>query len=188
MGREKATVQKIVDVIQSGEFAGPIFTRQGLPGTFPFSHGRFDSPESADIIFPFRTLPGSNKYGAPGLIYGEGKRPGGGTHGTLGKSDVNNTLVAVGPDIRAGLRSELPSGNIDVVPTILHLLGLQPPTPTDGRVLREALAGEPWQPGAPVIQQLKAERKLGDKTWRQWIQTSTFAGSIYFDHGDAGAE
>jgi arylsulfatase A-like enzyme len=188
MGRSKPTVEKIVDVIQHGEFAGPIFTREGLPGTFPLSHGRFDSPDAADIVFSFRPLPGVNKYGAPGLIYGEGKRPGGGTHGTLGKSDVNNTLVAAGPDIRAGLRSDLPSGNIDVVPTMLHLLGLPPPAPLDGRILREALASEQRDPAAPAIQWLRAERKLGDKTWRQWIQTSSFAGSVYFDQGDAGAE
>jgi len=188
IGRGRATVQKIVDVIQNGDFAGPIFTREGLPGTFPMSAGHFDSPESADILVPFRALPGSNKYGVPGLIYGEAKRPGGGTHGTLGKADINNTLVAAGPDIRSGLRSELPSGNIDVVPTILHLLGIPPTAPLDGRVLREALQDDQTDPGPPAVQRLKAERKLGAKTWRQWIQTSTYAGSTYFDQGDAGAE
>jgi arylsulfatase A-like enzyme len=188
IGSSRATVQKVVDVIQNADFAGPIFTREGLPGTFPLSHGRFDTAAAPDIVFPFRAIPGLNKYGVSGLIYGEARRPGGGTHGTLGKADINNTLVAAGPDIRAGFRSELPSGNIDVAPTILHLLGLPPPTPLDGRVLHEALQGDQPVPQPAAIQWLKAERKLADKTWRQWIQTSTYAGAVYFDQGDAAAE
>ena len=130
-----------------------------------------------------------NPYDTPGLIYGEAKRPGGGTHGTLSKYCVHNTLVAAGPDIRAGFRNEMPTGNIDVVPTLLHLLGLQQPGGSDGRVLAEALAGSQAPVEKPVTQRREVTRTLsGGKTWKQYLQTTTYAGKTYFDEGNAAAE
>ena len=63
--------------------------------------------------------------------------PGGGTHGTFSHYDIHNTFVAGGPDIRTGYRDELPTGNIDVAPTILAILGLEQPGGCDDRVLYE---------------------------------------------------
>ena len=63
-----------------------------------------------------------------------------GTHGTLSRFDVRNIFVAAGPDFRGRMRSDLPSSNLDVAATIMHLLELKPPQPLDGRVLREAIA------------------------------------------------
>jgi arylsulfatase A-like enzyme len=64
-----------------------------------------------------------------------------GSHGSTSRFCIHNTLLAAGPDIRVGFRDELPSGNVDVAPTILHLLGVQPEKPFDGRILTEALLG-----------------------------------------------
>jgi hypothetical protein len=63
-----------------------------------------------------------------------------GMHGSFSPVDVHNLLVATGPDFRQGLHSELPSGNVDLAPTLASLLKLDLGK-TDGRVLREALAG-----------------------------------------------
>ena len=38
---------------------------------------------------------------------------------------MHNTLVAAGPDFRAGVRDPLPSANTDLAPTILWILGFQ---------------------------------------------------------------
>jgi len=54
--------------------------------------------------------------------------------------DLHNTLVAAGPDFRKGVVDPLPSGNTDIAPTVLWILGIQPAAPMDGRVLTEALA------------------------------------------------
>jgi arylsulfatase A-like enzyme len=48
-------------------------------------------------------------------------------------------LIASGPSFASGLHSELPSGNIDIAPTVLELLGIPLPEHFDGRVLHEAL-------------------------------------------------
>jgi arylsulfatase A-like enzyme len=55
---------------------------------------------------------------------------------------VHNTLIALGPDFRDGLRDELPTGNVDVAPTIASILGLRLPR-ADGRPLLEALRNGP---------------------------------------------
>ena len=62
-----------------------------------------------------------------------------GMHGSFSPIDVHNTLVAMGPDFKAGFTDTLPSGNVDVAPTVAALLGLSLPQ-ADGRPLLEALS------------------------------------------------
>ena len=184
-GHSPAVIQKCVDVLQTGDFAGPIFTAAGLPGTFTLESARLDSAHAPDITFSFRWNMNPSKNGTPGLIVGEGKKPGFGTHGTLGKADVHNTLVAAGPDIRVGFRDALPTGNIDVAPTLMHLLGITPPEKRDGRVLREALAAVDWDAPKPETKRIEAQRTIGTVTWKQYIQTTTLGDWTYFDEGNA---
>lgn len=68
-----------------------------------------------------------------------GGKVGVGSHGGSSPAELHNTLIVSGPSFAAGVRSELPSGNIDVAPTVLSLLGITPPSHIDGRVLEEAL-------------------------------------------------
>ncbi len=185
-GHSPAVLQKCVDLLQASEFAGPIFTAAGLPGTFTFQTARLDSDHSPDLTFSFRWIKGDNKHGTPGLIWGEAKRAGGGTHGTLGPTDVHNTLVAAGPDLRPGFRNTLPTGNIDVAPTLLHLLGINPPDQRDGRILTEAIVGLDAPLAKPITQRIEAQRTIGTTNWKQYIQTTTLDHSVYFDHGNAG--
>jgi arylsulfatase A-like enzyme len=68
-----------------------------------------------------------------------GGKPGVGSHGGGSPAELHNTLIANGPSFRSGIESELASGNIDIAPTVLELLGLRAPDHFDGRVLGEAL-------------------------------------------------
>jgi len=113
-------------------------------------------------------------------------------HGTLSRFDTHNTLVAAGPDIRAGFRNELPTGNIDVAPTILRLLNLTSPEGVDGRVLNEALAGTPLPTETPVAKRVEVRHEIISglilkeiHTWQQYLQTTSFAGRTYIDEGNA---
>jgi arylsulfatase A-like enzyme len=180
---DKAVEAKIAALLQQSDFAGAIFTRNALPGTFALSDSHLDSPESPDVIFSFRWRDAKNEHGASGLIVAEGK-VGLGTHGTLSRYDTHNTLVGAGPDVRAGYRNEFPTGNIDVAPTLLHLLGLDAQAAKcDGRILTEALAGTELPIEKPVTQ----FREAKEGAWTQHLKTSTFAGKTYFDEGNAGA-
>ena len=83
-----------------------------------------------------------------------------GMHGSFSPNDVHNVLIASGPDFRRGFKDPLPSGNVDVAPTVAHILGLPLPG-ADGRPLLEAFEGgaslddyrvsrEVLQPDAPA--------------------------------------
>lgn len=185
IGHDPEITAKLVKLLQASDFSGPIFCRTALPGTFPLKDAHLDSPYAADIVFAFRWSTNKNGNGTPGLIVAEGKE-GKGMHGSLSPFDLHNTLVAGGPDIRSGYRDEFPSGNIDVAPTILHLLGLKQTAGTDGRILAEALADTPLPEEKPVTKRVEATQTLENgSTWKQYLQTTTFAGKTYFDEGNS---
>lgn len=62
-----------------------------------------------------------------------------GSHGGGSQSELHNTLIASGPSFLKGVVSEIPSGNIDIAPTIMKLLGGEGAPHYDGRVLSEGL-------------------------------------------------
>ncbi len=79
----------------------------------------------------------------------------------------------------SGRVSAVPTGIVDVLPTVLHLLGLEPPRRVQGRVLREALrahAGEP--PPAATEQVVSAETSTGP---RAHLSLSTVGGTSYLN-------
>ena len=94
-----------------------------------------------------------NKNGTPGMVASDisSFAPGQGSHVTLSPFDMHATLVAAGPHFRSGVVNTLASGNVDIAPTVLWILGLKPRRSMDGRVLTEALAikGPPVHSFAP---------------------------------------
>jgi arylsulfatase A-like enzyme len=62
-----------------------------------------------------------------------------GSHGGGSSAEMHNTLIASGPSFKSDYSSNLPSGNVDIAPTTLHLLNIPVPDHFDGRVLTEAL-------------------------------------------------
>ena len=117
----------------------------------------------------------------------EGRR-GLGTHASLSRFDLHNTLIAAGPDLKPGYVSHLPSGNIDLAPTVLHVLGVVPPQPMDGRVLSEALQDESAAFPKPDQKVLEATRDLGVLRWRQTLKTTRVGYSLYFDEGNGASQ
>jgi hypothetical protein len=62
-------------------------------------------------------------------------------HGSFGRDNTFNTMVAVGPDFKSGFVDTFPVGNVDIAVTMAHILGLKLPSKgkLTGRVLNEAL-------------------------------------------------
>jgi len=81
--------------------------------------------------------------GKPAPMASSGVTTGGkvglGSHGGSSSAELHNTLIASGPSFVNGVNSEIPSGNVDVAPTVLAMLGIPQPKHFDGRVLTEAL-------------------------------------------------
>jgi arylsulfatase A-like enzyme len=100
--------------------------------------------------------------------------------------EMRNVLLARGPSFKRGVVSGVPSGNLDLMPTILHVLGLSTEEPVDGRVLNESLARGPDPEGLTWSTKVHhAERALGSGSHSQEITVSTVGTTAYVDSGQA---
>jgi arylsulfatase A-like enzyme len=118
------------------------------------------------------------------------RKAGEGTHVTLSRFDMHNILIAAGPDFRHGEVDDLPTGNTDLAPMILHVLGITAPQKMDGRILSEAAVnGEPTAAGLkPETKTIEATKDFPSGTWRQTLQISRVGSTIYLDEGNGGFE
>ena len=126
-----------------------------------------------------------NAAGYPGLSACLSGPAGVGTHGGMSRHELRNTLMARGPSFRRSTSIDTPTGNIDVAPTILHLMGLPGGEKMDGRVLHEALAG-----GEAVQICQGAVQRRTPQSWEITGRRSPLlplAGSTYLDEGNAVA-
>jgi len=185
-GHDEAVTKRLVDYLQLSDFAGVIFSRAGLEGTFSLEQGHLNSPAAPDVVVSLRWNNKKNKYSIPGMVDADGSRQAGkGTHASLSRFEMNNTLVAAGPDFRQGLEDTLPTGNTDLAPTILKILGVAQPEPMDGRVLAEALVNGGNKPQVKNFT-LMAKRDFDKIRWRQYIDASQVGTTVYFNEGNGG--
>ncbi|QWT19817.1 alkaline phosphatase family protein [Bacillus sp. NP157] len=139
---DRALVGKAVRFLQSREMVGAIFVdaRYGkIPGTLPLAAVHLANQRAPDIVASYDFDPDAMVQGFRGTVYTSMSNERG-MHGSFSPVDVHNTLLMSGPDFRKNLRSELPSGNVDLAPTLAAVLGLDL-AKADGRVLREGLEG-----------------------------------------------
>ncbi len=183
IGHDETIIRKLVEFFQASDFAGVIFSHVAIEGTFPLEQVRVATANAPDVLVSLRWNAKTNAFGAPGMFAGDTNKKG--AHGSLSPFDMHNTLVAAGPDFRCGFKDTLPTGNIDLAPTILWILGFTPPQAMDGRILSEAVTGLKAPESKPVQQTLEAAHDGQNFHWRQYLQTSTVGGTIYFDEGNA---
>lgn len=171
---DPALIARLTRFLQSREEFGVVFVdnRYGtLPGTLPMSLVRLLNPEgrNPDVIVGSSFNDQAAVLGMHGIEFSSGgiNR---GMHGSFSRTDVHNTLLAVGPDFHRQFVDPLPTGNIDVAPTIAYLLNLSLPH-THGRVLYEALVNgkplnqysvvtlhvKPTQPASGLVLQLATD-------------------------------
>ena len=188
IGHDRALVQKIVHFLQAQDYTGVIFTREPLEGTFTLDQVRIDTPDAPDIVVAFRWNAEKNDANIPGMIISDGGYGAGrGTHGTLSPFDMRNTLVAAGPDFRRDWIDQLPSGNPDLAPTILHILGVSAPDRMDGRVLSEAMTTEKTTLTPIEVHTQETSCDLTNAVWHQYLRVTEFSGATYFDEGNGYA-
>jgi len=133
----------------------------------------------------FRWNDSRNQFGIPGMIDADwNRRSGEGTHATLSRFDMHNTLIASGPDFHRGQSDDLPSGNVDLAPTILRILGITPPRQLDGRILSETMVNIGISPSKAETETIEATRKFSAGTWRQTLQISRIGSTTYLDEGN----
>jgi len=208
---DPAATRRLVEFLQRSDFAGVIFTREKLEGTFTLDRGKIDSPDAPDVVLAFRWNDSKNQFGVRGMIDADWQRAAGnGTHATLSRFDMHNILIAAGPDFRRGQTDDLPSGNIDLAPTILKILGIAAPHPMDGRVLSEAMVKSASSPAGrirpmadrtdssrgetdreplkPQTETIEATKSFSSGTWRQALHISRVGSTTYLDDGNGKFE
>ncbi len=183
-GHDTNIIRNLVAFLQTQDFTGVVFTQNPLPGTFPLSTAKVHSLQAPDVLISMRWNAGIFRDGAPGLLITDGGTRGKGSHGSLSPYDMHNTLIAAGPDFKTGWVNETPSGNIDVAPTVLAILGIPQAHAMDGRVLSEAFAHSPAPAPEVRRQTLEATANNSGQVWRQYLKISTVGQAVYFDEGN----
>lgn len=161
--RDPEHIERIVGFLQRQPFSGTIFTPPRPPGhhgnapdtTPPADEhhgwvggtlsdrllGYAGNTREPDIVLSLPWSDAGTRSGVPGESMA--LTPAGGTsmaaqHGNLSPYDLRSTMICWGPSFRSNAVVTVPTGNLDVAPTVLALAGLDP-SPLDGRVLTECL-------------------------------------------------
>jgi predicted AlkP superfamily pyrophosphatase or phosphodiesterase len=189
IGHDEQLIEKTVHCLQAQPFCGAVFTQKPVEGAFRLNDAKINSPAAPDIVVSLRWNSNLSTNGVPGMVlsdYGD-YGPGGGMHGSLSPYDMHNTCVAAGPDFKKGIQDYLPTGNVDIAPTILWLLGVESAEQRSGRVLREALSSTPTSTVSFEPRHLEATYRGPDFVWNQYLNYSEVDGVLYFDEGNGSS-
>ena len=148
-GKDRALVQRVVDLLLAQDYVSGLFVDDDLgeiAGTLPLSainlKGLARTPRPT-IVVNFRSF--ATGCAEPVLctveIADTGLQQGQGMHGSFSRADTMNFMAAIGPDFKRGFVDEAPVSNADMGQTLARLLGLKIPFKGGllGRVVEEAL-------------------------------------------------
>ena len=179
-------VVDIVRVLQRTDWIGPVFTSAEadgsdlghLPGTVAYGAIGWNHQRTADILTSPNWSNAVNEHGYQGEVL----TPGVAGHGSTSPWDIRATFIAAGPDIKRGVVSTVPTGNIDLTPTALFLAGAPIPAQVDGRVLMEALSDGP-DPATVEVRSYPVETEivLPELRYHLTVERSGVDGVMYFD-------
>lgn len=182
-------IHQIVRFLQGETWCGPIFTRHSESSDQKYGHADGtlslqlignDHPRAGDILYAYDWSCQTNANGIRGTSTG-GSRCG---HGSISPFELRTMLFANGPSLKSGLVSQVPSGNIDVGLTALHLLGIEPTGGHDGRILCEALTNGPNPEEIYFTKEtIWAERENGTSPLKEIVQRSHVEDTWYLDKG-----
>jgi arylsulfatase A-like enzyme len=182
---DRARLDTIVAALQRRPEVGAIFTRPGaqgglegvVPGTLSFDVAHANHRRAGDVLVSANWSADANDAGFAGTTTDSGVAG----HGTSGPYDIHNTLIAVGPDFREHTASNAPTGNVDIAPTLLRLLRIDPPRTMTGRAIEEAFRGGP-DPASLSVRHDGTTVKSSDGSYVLTAHTSTVLGHRYLDY------
>jgi len=187
--RDRATADRLAAWLMEQPWCGALVASNAvgdLEGTLPASLVGIEGPLAPDIAMSFVWDSKPNQAGYPGHLYNTGNAPGLGNHGSMSRQEQRCALIARGPSFRKDVVVDAPSGNVDLAPTILALLGIDIPGKMDGRVLSEALAhGQDPNPVEWSTEAHTAKRTVAGGVYTQGITVSRVGSTTYVDEGNA---
>lgn len=169
--RDPGLAPQIADFLARQDWAGPLLARDPAilpPGrAFPLAALGSAHARSADLVATFAGAETPDEWGLPGTAGFDAPDvpEGGGMHGGLHRAELATVLVMQGGPCRAGAVAEEPADLTDIVPTVLHAMGLGTEG-MEGRPLRAAFAAAADAPplhelldlpGGFVLEAMRAE-------------------------------
>lgn len=142
--RDAALAPQIADFLATQDWAGPLLARDPsiLPVGLAFPLATLGSAHarSADLVATFAGSEDADEWGLPGFAPFDAPDvpEGGGMHGGLHRAELATVLVMEGGPFRRGAVAQEAADLTDIVPTVIHALGL-PTEGMEGRPLRGAL-------------------------------------------------
>ena len=178
--RRAATMSRVAEVVaalQKRPEIGAIFTRAAVPGALSLDVARGNHPRAGDVLVSANWDAGKNAFG----VAGRTTQSGAAGHGASSPYDIHNVLIAAGPDFRSGATSDAPTGNVDIAPTVLHVLGIDAPPTMTGRAILEAFRDGP-APSSLEIDQSTSTTMNRDRSYNLTVHFSTVNGHRYLDY------
>lgn len=160
-------MKNIVAALQEQEWVGGIYTKAqnngdvkgSIGGTLSFETIHWDHLErSADILVDMNWNDNKNGAGYAGTSFARGVAG----HGGFSPYEIHIALLAHGPSFKEKFEGNLPTSNVDIIPTVLHIHNLTIPKLMDGRVMYELLTEKfpDNVPSTAKIELIKTEVKL----------------------------
>ena len=178
---------RLAEWLMRQPWCGPLLASSAaeeIEGSLPASLVGLEGPRGPALTLSFAWDSRVNASGYAGHAYSTSLGPGQGQHGSMSPHETRNVMFARGPSFRQSAVVEAPTGNTDIAPTILRLLGLPGGEAMAGRVLMETLRGGPdgveWR-----SETHHAERETASGRYCQTVQVSRVGNSVYLDHGSS---
>ena len=188
---DPALVRQTIDTLAQLDYIAGIFvddkycaTPLDCPAALPMSsvglvgHSSVPRPAIVAVFKDFYQTSGDLQSAAQ--VADTTLQEGQGNHGGFGRDQTWNNMAAMGPDFKAGFVDTAPMGNIDIAPTIAHILGVALPSAgkLKGRVLDEALTGGAAA-SEPVRQTMRSQPGPGGVS--TLLEYQEFGGVRYLD-------
>jgi predicted AlkP superfamily pyrophosphatase or phosphodiesterase len=185
---QKDLATKIVDSLLKQDYVSGLFVNNDLgkiPGTLSLEsialQGSARTPKPS-ILVNFRSF--DTGCGTPTACGAEISdtflQQGQGMHGSFSRADTYNMMGAIGPDFKKGYKDLAPVSNADLPRTIAKVLNinLRPLGKLTGRVLNEALIG---QPDTVKSKSFVLESKPANNGLKTVLKYQTVGKTRYFD-------
>lgn len=185
---DTALIRKAVEKFQMTEGIGGIFVKAARPGdmkgfvagTLSFDTIHLDHPDRApDIIIHPEWNNSLDKMGYHGMAFSRGVAG----HGGFSSYEVHIPLLVSGPSFKEAFKSEWPTSNVDIAPTILHIYHLPAPASMDGRVMNELLKEKPAKPEEkPRKEMITATARFRGGTYTLNVEETVLGRYRYIDY------
>ncbi|MQG47195.1 MAG: alkaline phosphatase family protein [SAR202 cluster bacterium] len=179
---------KLARALMKFDWCGPMFCSSNvgnIEGLLPAELIGIEGSRCPDITMSFQWNSEKNKAGYKGMIYSSSGDVGLGTHGSISKHEMNNVFGAFGPSFKKGLVCCTPTGNVDLTPTIMQLIGLKTDTPFDGRPIFEALSNGIDPEHIKVnTEEFTSEYADNGEIFQQKLVMSSIGNTQYIDYAE----